>query len=181
MIAIDLPLKPSGKSINPLANENLKFVPKKHIQASRHWNFIRLERSNKALIILLLLLLLLLLFIALASSAHRYWFVHKIAYRPHIEMLFIILKFDLCVQWTLNSCRIGWIGIDHIWHASNMIRFVDCRSSKAQAAQFTSVNKETSEEGGYSGRVREHSQPNIYPFVCYTSPCLSKRSTLICR
>lgn len=107
MIAIDLPLKPSGKSINPLANENLKFVPKKHIQASRHWNFIRFERSNKALIILLLLLLLLLLFIALASSAHRYWFVHKIAYRPpyrnalhYFEVWFVCsVNFELVPNW----------------------------------------------------------------------------------
>lgn len=162
MIAIDLPLKPSGKSINPLVNENLKFVPKKHIEASKHPTLSDSSDLNRPLSSVLLLLLLL-LFIALASSAHRYWFVHtqnrlSLQYRNalhYFEVWFVCsLNFELVPNW-LNWY---WSYLACIQHYTYRLS----RSRKAQAAQFMSVNKEAAEEGGQSVCVRENIVSQIF-------------------
>lgn len=169
-----------------MANENLKF----HTEiACRATNFISLKWSYRLL--LLLLLLLLSLFIALAPYAHYYWFVHKIAYRSqyrnvlhYFEVWFVCsVNFELVPNW-LNGYWSYLAYIQYIYIYWSRSR-EPSRSNLYRWTKWFRVNEREGERELERSKEKwipiQHSQPNIYPFVCYISQCLSKRSTLICR
>lgn len=167
MIAIDLPLKPSCKSINPMVNENLKFVPEKK-RASEHPTLSGSREcywETLAIIIVIIIYSLGPLCPSLLIRATKL----LIASVSKCSSLFWSLICVFSELWT--PCRIGWIGVSIIFgiHPMYIIHYVEVWCRETSRYRWTKRHQQRAR--AKEKEMDTHSSNNISS-AKYLSICL---------